>query len=86
MRRLRGFKALVHDAVDRTTELVAEGHESSARSVMRVLGVAPSLAEPARAIDELRRRSTSGILGTIRAVNRAIETVTEISSRPGARD
>ncbi len=77
MRRLRGFLALVHDAVDRTTELVAEGHESSARSVMRVLGAVQPLAEPARAVDEVRRRSTEGGLGTIRAFNRAIETVTD---------
>ncbi len=43
---------------------------------MRVLGAAPSLAEPARAVDELRRRSTEGVLGTIRVANRALESVT----------
>lgn len=77
MRRLRGFKALVHDAVERTTELVALGHESSARSVVRALSVAPPLAEPVRVVDEIRRRSTDGVLATIRALNRALESVTD---------
>ncbi len=77
MRRLRGFKALVHDAVERATELVALGHESSARSVVRALSVAPPLAEPVRVVDELRRRSTDGVLATVRALNRAIESVTD---------
>jgi len=77
MRRLRGVKALVHDAVDRTTELVALGHESSARSVVRALSASRPLAEPVRVVDEFRRRSTHGVLATIRAVNRAVQSVTD---------
>ncbi len=78
MQRLRGLKALIHDAVDHTTELVQEGHESSSRSVMRVLGAIPSLAPSAERVDGLRRRTTSGVLGTIRGVNRAIEAISDV--------
>lgn len=78
MRRWRGLKALVHDAVDRTTELVEEGHESTSRSVMKVLGAIEPLAEPARFVDGVRRVATKGVLGTIRTVNRAVEVVTDV--------
>jgi pimeloyl-ACP methyl ester carboxylesterase len=78
LRRWRGLKALIHDAVDRTTELVEEGHESVSRSVVGVLSLAPPLAEPARTVDEVRRLTTRGVLGTIRAVNRAVEAVTDV--------
>jgi pimeloyl-ACP methyl ester carboxylesterase len=77
LQRWRGLKALVHDTVDRVTELVGEGHESAARTVMKVAGVIEPLAGPARAVDEVRRVATQGILGTIRAVNRAVEVATD---------
>ena len=34
LKRARGLKSLVHDAVDFTVDLVEEGHESTARTVM----------------------------------------------------
>lgn len=78
MRRWRGLKALVHDAVDATTELVDEGHESTSRTVMKVLGAIEPLAEPARVVDDVRRLTTRGVLATIRGVNRAVEVVTDV--------
>jgi pimeloyl-ACP methyl ester carboxylesterase len=77
VKRLRGIKALVHDAVDKTTELVDEGHESTARTVKRVLSVVPELERPAELVDGLRRVSTRSVLGTIRFVNRAVEALTD---------
>ncbi len=77
MKRLRGLKALVHDAIDTTTHLVREGHESTSRAVTRVTdGIAP-LATPARAVDDVRRISTDTVLGTIRLVNRGVEILTD---------
>jgi pimeloyl-ACP methyl ester carboxylesterase len=77
--RWRGWKSLVHDAVERVTDLVDEGNESTSRTVMRVIDVAaPSLGPPARAIDGLRRLGTRGVLGTVRAVNRAVEVITDV--------
>ena len=52
--RLRGLKALVHDAVELTTELVADGFESTARNVKRVTDRIEPLAGPVQALDVLR--------------------------------
>jgi pimeloyl-ACP methyl ester carboxylesterase len=78
MRRWRGLKALVHDAVDRTTELVGEGHESTSRAVMRAIDLVPPLRAPARGVDGVRRATTNGVLATIRIVNRAVEVITDV--------
>jgi pimeloyl-ACP methyl ester carboxylesterase len=78
LQRWRGLKGLIHDAVDRTTELVDEGHESTSRTVLRVFDAVPPLAEPARAVDGVRRVTTRGVLGTIRVVNRLVEAVTDV--------
>ncbi len=77
MRVFRGLKALTHDAVDLTTELVREGHESSARAVMRVLGAIEPLAETAQDIDQARRVVTDAVLASIRAANRTVEGLTD---------
>lgn len=79
MRRFRGLKSLVHDAVDRTAELIEEGHESTSRTVMAVLGAIEPIAEPARVVDGVRRVATAGVLGTIRAVNRGVQAVTDVA-------
>lgn len=76
MRRIRGTKSLVHDAVDATVDLVELGHESTARTVMRVLSQSKRLAKPAHHVNEVRRVVTGGILGTVKGVNRAVEAVT----------
>jgi triacylglycerol lipase len=76
---------LVHDAVDRVTELVGEGHESTARSVMRVLGAIEPIAEPARQVNDVRRFATEGVLASIRVVNRAVELVTDAGLDLAAR-
>ena len=77
MRRWRGLKSLVHQAVDRTVDLVGEGHESTARNVIRVTDALPSVRDPARTVDAIRRLGTRGVLGTIKVVNRAVEVVTD---------
>src|SRR5688500_11258266 len=78
MRRWRGLKARVHDAVDRTTELVEEGHASASRSVMRAFELVPPLHVPARGVDGVRRITTNGVLASIRIVNRAVEAITDV--------
>lgn len=77
MHRWRGLRALVHDAVEATTDLVEEGHGSAARTTVRILSRVPPLAGPVRAIDPVRRWTTSGILGTVRTVNRGVEALTD---------
>ncbi len=77
MRRWRGLKALVHDAVDRTTDLVGVGHESTARVVLGVTDRVEPLARPARLVDAVRRVSTFGVLSAVKLVNRTFETVSD---------
>lgn len=77
-RRLLGLKALLHDAVDLTTELVADGFESTARTVKRVTALVEPLAGPVAAIDALRQVSTAGVLGSVRAVNRTVQVVSDL--------
>ncbi len=84
--RLRPAKALVHDAVDATTWLVDEGHETTARLVIGGLSAVPGLEEPAQLVDTLRRTITRGVLSSIRAVNRTVELVSDAALDLGAPD
>lgn len=77
MSRLRGLKALVHDTVDFTTDMVAEGHESVARNALRVIDLIAPGSAPARRVDGLRRLATSGVLGAVRAVNHLVASLTD---------
>jgi len=74
----RGLKSLVHDAVDATTELVREGHESTARSIRRVTDEIEPIKGPAESVDEIRRRATDGLLSSVKVVNRAVQKVTDL--------
>ena len=76
IRRWRGLKSLVHDAVDVTTDLVDLGHESTMRAVRGITDHVEPLREPVRVADGIRRISTRGLLTTIKVVNRAVEVVT----------
>ena len=75
--KLRGLKALIHEAVDATTRLVDVGHESTSRGVRRVTDQIDPLRKPARLVDDVRRVSTRSVLWTIRAVNRVVELITD---------
>lgn len=77
MRRIRGLKALLHDGVDLTTDLVGEANESTARTVRRVTDRVDPIAGPVRAIDALRHASTFGVLETIKLVNRTVQVVSD---------
>ncbi len=77
MRRWKGLKALVHDAVDHTTRLIEEGHESVARTAMVVLDQVEPVRDVARSVNDARRVVTSGVLASVRAVNRAVQLASD---------
>jgi pimeloyl-ACP methyl ester carboxylesterase len=77
MRRLRPLKALVHDAVEATTDLVEAGHDSAARRVKQAASLVPGAEKPVEAVDTVRALGTGAVLDTVRAVNRAVEKVTD---------
>lgn len=88
MKRLRGLKALVFDAVDGTTRLVERTHASVAeRSVRRFAPIEP-LATPAATINAIQGGVAAGVYASIRLVNRLVERVTdggfEIAEAAGA--
>ena len=76
--RLRGWKALLHDAVSATTTLVGEGSDATGRTTVRILSLAPRLAGPVRFVNQSRKFATDGVLATVRGVNRAVEAVTDL--------
>lgn len=75
MRRLLGLKDLIHDAIEKTTDLVEETHESVAEKSIRMLSISPALGEAARAVDQARRLTTAAVFSTIRATNQGIRGV-----------
>lgn len=77
MKRLRGLKALIHDAVDVTTELVREGQDSTGRTVVRAAGLVPGLGDAAALAEAMRRLGTGATLTSIRSVNRLVEVVSD---------
>ena len=77
--RLRPAQALVHDAVDATTYLVGEGHDSAARSVVGALSKVPALEAPAKVVDSVRHTITHGVLSSVRGVNRLVEGVSGVA-------
>lgn len=78
MRRWKGLTSLVHDAVDHTTALIEEGHESTARAVLRVVDLIDPGNEAAREVDAVRRAITGGVLARVRDVNRAVASITDL--------
>lgn len=79
MKKLRGLKSLVHDAVDATTYLVREGHESVARSALRVVHVLGVEGRAPDQINAVRRVGTDGILATVRGVNRLVAALSDVA-------
>lgn len=75
MRRLLGLKNLIHDVIEKTTDLVEETHESVAEKSIRMLSISPALGEAARAVDQARRLTTAAVFSAIRATNEGIRGV-----------
>ena len=77
MRRWRGLKAMVHDAVDHTADLVEEANRSVAKTAVGYASLLDELAAPARTIAAVHGVATAGVVAVVKAVNRAVEAVTD---------
>lgn len=77
MKRWLGLKALVHDAIDATTELVREGHDSVHRNIERVTGALGPVALPVDAVSRTVRLGTEGTLVSVHLVQRVVEALTD---------
>ena len=77
MRRLLGLKDLVHDAIDKTTELVEQTHAATGRRVVNMLSIVEPLGDAARAVVGAQRTAAAAVYATIRATNRGVQTLAD---------
>jgi len=86
MRRWRGLKSLVHDAVDHTADLVEEANASVARTAVNLIAQVAPLAGPARTVGALHGLATAGVVAAVKTVNRVVEDLTEAGIDLATRD
>ncbi len=78
MQKLRGLRDFIHDMIEKTTDLVQETHESSAKVPRELLTRVPGLEQPVRAVDAVRHLTAELVFDSIRAANRGVQLAEEI--------
>lgn len=78
MRRLLGLRDFVHDAIEKTTNLVEETHEAVARKPIDALSWVEPLGQAARAVDGVRKWTARSVFDGIRATNRGVQSWSEV--------
>ena len=73
--RLKGFKDLIHDGVERGADFVEKHHRHAADKPFRVLESIKPIAPPTRIVRSIHDGVLSITYGGIRAVNRATKWV-----------
>jgi hypothetical protein len=79
VRRWRGLKDLVEDAIDHGSRAIEEIHRQAGRWVFDLLEKVPPLAAPARLGRSLQQAVIGRTYGTIRLVNRVVGGIAEIA-------
>lgn len=72
MKRWRGLKALVVDAVEHGSRAVEHIQKETARRPFEILEQIPPLQAPVKGIHEIHDLAVSGVHGMIRLVNKAV--------------
>ena len=72
MKRLRGLRALVGDAVEHGSKAVEIVHKATAARTFEVLEAVPPIATPARVLHVVHDASLTGIYGAIRAISHVV--------------
>ena len=80
MRRIKGLKSLIFDAVEETTNLVERTHENVAKKSVRRFAPIEPLATPARAVQKIHGTIASIVYSNIRGVNRLVEKAVDLGS------
>jgi triacylglycerol lipase len=78
MRRLIGLRDFVHDAIEKTTDLVEETHESAAHKPVRALSYFEPLGTAARGVDSVRKLTAKLVFDQIRATNRTVQAISDV--------
>jgi hypothetical protein len=79
MKKWRGVKALVQDAVDKGSTAVEHVHKRTAAVPFELLQKVPPLAAPVRGIHEVHDLAVSGSYGMVRLVNRVAGKVLDVA-------
>jgi hypothetical protein len=72
-KRLRGFKRLIHDGVERGADFVEKHHRHAAAGPFQVLERIEPIAVPTTIVRRVHDGVVSLTYGSIRAINRAVE-------------
>ena len=72
-KRLRGFKRLIHDGVERGADFVEKHHRHVAEKSFRVLESIPPIATPTRVVHGVHNGVLWIAYGSIRTINRVTE-------------
>jgi hypothetical protein len=72
VKRWRGLRALIGDAVEHGSSAIERVHLATAGRTFAVLEQIPVIAEPARAIHQIHDTVVANTYGTIREVNRVV--------------
>lgn len=78
MRRLLGLRDFVHDAIEKTTDLVEETHDAAARKPIAVMEHVEALGAVARAVDLPRSAIAKLVFDRIRATNRTVQAISDV--------
>lgn len=79
MKRWLGLKALVHDAIDATTELVREGQHAVYRGIDRMTEPLGPAGETVRTVSRVVQIGTEGSLQSVHVVQRVVEQLTDLA-------
>lgn len=79
MKRLRGLRALVGDAVEHGSKAVEQVHRATAARTFFVLEAIPPIATPARIVHVVHDASLTGVYGMIRVVNHVVGRTLDVA-------
>lgn len=78
MKKWRGLKALVQDAVDKGATAIEQVHKRTAAKPFELLRKVPPLALPVQSLHVLHDLTVSGSYGMVRQVNRLAGTIVDV--------
>jgi hypothetical protein len=79
MKKLRGLKALVQDAVDKGATAIEQVHKRTAAKPFELLAKVPSIAAPVRGVHQVYELAVSGSYGMVRLVNRMVGNAVDVA-------
>jgi len=77
MRRLLGLRDFVHDAIEKTTDLVQETHEAATRKPLALMSLLEPVGKAARAVEAPHALIAKLVYDRIRATNRTVQAVSD---------